>query len=197
MNRLETVKLAKIFFNLAFVNGVLAFIFTIPILIPSLCIATPPGTFGCNLSMETSWPGTWVFFAYLFFITIGVFGTLGWGVLYYFGDKLFGKTQVSKGLSWLQVFLFELGVLGATIIQAAIGLVGGNYVAHGGSNILASVIVAKDIIPPLSSNPSSLFYDMPPIVEALFIGIAVLGMLIGILNYFTAKKVPITSVSHG
>jgi hypothetical protein len=140
--------------------------------------------------METSWPGTWVFFAYLFFLAIGVFGTLGWGVVYYFGDRLFGKTQVNKMTSYLHLFLFELGVLGATSLQAAIGLVGGNYVAHGGSNILAAVIVAKDIIPPLSSNPSSLFYDMPPIVEALFIGIAVLGMLVGIFNYFTAKKGP-------
>lgn len=140
--------------------------------------------------METSWPGTWVFFAYLFFITIGVFGTLAWGVVYYFGDRLFGRTQVNKMTSWLHLIIFEIGVLGATSLQAAIGLVGGNYVAHGGSNILAAVIVAKDIIPPLSSDPSSLFYDMPPVVEALFIGLAVLGMLVGLLNFFTAKKVP-------
>jgi hypothetical protein len=140
--------------------------------------------------METSWPGTWVFFAYLFFLTIGVFGTLAWGVVYYFGDRLFGKTQVNKATSWLHLILFEIGVLGATSLQAAIGLVGGNYVAHGGSNILAAEVVRENIIPPLSSNPNSLFYDMPPVVEALFIGLAVLGMLIGLLNYFTAKKIP-------
>jgi len=186
---LETLKLSKMFARVAVINGALALIFTIPILIPQLCIATPPGTFGCNLSMETSWPGTWVFFAYIFFLVIGVFGTLGWAVTYYFGAQLFGKTQVNARISWLHLVLFEIGVVGATSIQAAVGLVGGNYVAHGGSNIIAAQVVATQIIPSLSSDPTSLFYDMPPIIEAVFIGLAVLGMLIGLVNYFTAKSV--------
>ena len=187
---MQTLKLAKMFMSVGVINGALAFIFTLPILVPQLCIATPPGTFGCNLSMETSWPGTWVFFAYIFFILIGVMGVLGWGLVYYFRAQLSGKTEVKKMTSWLHLVLFEIGVLGATSLQAAIGLVGGNYVAHGGSNIIAAQVVATNIIPPLSSDPTSLFYDMPPIVEAVFIGIAVLGMLIGLLNYFTAKAGP-------
>jgi len=190
---LQTERLVKLFSRVAFINGILAFIFTIPILIPQLCIATPPGTFGCNLSMETSWPGTWVFFAYIFFLVAGVLGTLGWAAMYFFADRLFGKTQVNKMTSWLHLILFEIGVLGATSLQAAIGLVGGNYVAHGGSAIIAAEVVRTNIIPPLSTDPTSVFYDMPPVAEALFIGLAVLGMLLGIINYLTAKSGPMQS----
>jgi hypothetical protein len=140
--------------------------------------------------METSWPGTWVFFAYLFFLVIGLFGTLGWAVMYYLRATLFNKTEVNSKLSWLHLILFEIGTLGATAIQAAIGLVGGNYVAHGGSAIIAAEVIRTEIIPPLSSDPTSVFYDMPPVVEAFFIGLAVLGMLIGLLNYFRARSGP-------
>jgi len=95
--------------------------------------------------------------------------------------------------SWLHLILFEIGVLGATSLQAAIGLVGGNYVAHGGSAIIAAEVVRTNIIPPLSTDPTSVFYDMPPVAEALFIGLAVLGMLLGIINYLTAKSGPMQS----
>ena len=110
--------------------------------------------------------------------------------MYYLRATLFNKTEVNSKLSWLHLILFEIGTLGATAIQAAIGLVGGNYVAHGGSAIIAAEVIRTEIIPPLSSDPTSVFYDMPPVVEAFFIGLAVLGMLIGLLNYFRAKSGP-------
>ena len=61
--------------------------------------------------------------------------------MYYFRATLFNKTEVNNKISWLHVILFEIGTLGATAIQAAIGLVGGNYVAHGGSAIIAAEVV--------------------------------------------------------
>jgi hypothetical protein len=170
------------------INGVLAFIFTLPILVPQLCIATPPGEFGCISSMETSWPGTWLLIGYLIFLTVGVFGMLGWGMTYYFGGVLFARTKVNGMLTWLHLVFFEIGVVGTTALLAAIGYVGGNWIAHGGAVAVAAQVVATKIIPPLSSDPNSVLNDMPPVVEAIFIGITVLGALIGFINIFMAKK---------
>jgi hypothetical protein len=72
--------------------------------------------------------------------------------------------------------------------MAAIGYVGGSYLAHGGNSIVASAVIQQDIIPPLSSDPASLFYDMPPVVEAAFIGLAVLGVLVGLINWYMLKS---------
>ena len=187
---MQTLKLAKLFTYVAVFNGFLAFVFTLPILVPSLCIATPPGTFGCAFSMETSWPGTWLLVAYLVLISVGVLGMLGWGVTYYLKSQLFGKTEVNRNLAWLQLVLFEIGIIGATSVMAAIGFVGGNYVAHGGNPIVAAEVVRTQIIPPLSTDPASVFYDMPPVVEALFIALAVLGMLVGLVNFLRTKAMP-------
>ena len=127
--------------------------------------------------------------SYIFFLVCGLLGTVGWAVMYHFRATLFNKTEVNNKISWLHVILFEIGTLGATAIQAAIGLVGGNYVAHGG-NANSGEVVRTEIIPPLSTDPTNVFYDMPPVAEALFIGLVVLGMLIGLLNYFRAKSGP-------
>ncbi len=72
--------------------------------------------------------------------------------------------------------------------MAAIGYVGGSYLSHGGNAIVVSAVIQADIIPALSSDSSSLFYDMPPIVEAAFIGVALLGVLIGLLNWYMLKS---------
>ena len=91
-------------------------------------------------------------------------------------------------MMWLQLFFFEVGVLGATTIMAAIGYVGGSFVAHGGNAIVSTEAIRTQIIPPLSSDPNSVLFDMPPVVEAMFIGVSLLAQLIGLLNLFTLKK---------
>ncbi len=140
---------AKKFFMATALNGFLAFIFTVPILDPSLCIATPPGLFGCKATMDINWPGTWVLVAWLVFVSVGVFGMLFWGTMYYFRGKLTGRTAVSRGLAWLHLLIFEIGVLGATGLMAAIGFVGGSALAQGYGAPIASEWIAENIIPPL------------------------------------------------
>jgi hypothetical protein len=137
--------------------------------------------------METSWPGTWLLFGYLIFLVIGVMGTLGWGLVYYFRSKLFNKSEVNGTLTWLHLVLFEIGILGATSLMAAIGYVGGSHIAAGASAVVAAQAVAQNIIPPLSSDPNSVLNDMPPVVEAVFIGIGILGSLVGFINIFLSK----------
>src|SRR5579863_10075978 len=66
--------IASKFWMLGLLNGLLAVVFTIPIVVPSLCIATPPGEFGCAASMETTWPGTWLLVAFFTWTTVGVLG---------------------------------------------------------------------------------------------------------------------------
>jgi hypothetical protein len=179
---------ARKFLNLSILNGFLAIIFTIPILIPSLCIATPPGMFGCKATMDVNWPGTWVLIAWIVFGISGVLGTLFWSGSYYLRGQLSGKTSVNSRLSWLHVILYEVGVLGATGMMAAIGYVGGSVLAMGEGIAVASTAIAQNIIPPLSSDPNSLFNDMPPVVEAAFIGITILGALIGIISLMRMRS---------
>ena len=173
---------------LTMVNLLLAIIFTVPILIPSLCVATPPGLFGCKATMDINWPGTWVLIAWLVFGIAGVLGTAFWGGMYYFRAKVSGLTEANKTLSWLHLIVYEIGVLGATGMMAAIGYVGGAELAAGGGAAAASAAIADNIIPPLSSDPSSVLNDMPPVVEAVFIGLALLGALIGFVSLWRMRK---------
>jgi hypothetical protein len=185
---MRTEDLANEFLKLSVVNGFLAFVFTLPVLDPALCIATPPGLFGCISTMDINWPGSWVLIAWLIWILIGVLGTLFFGVTYYFAAKFWNKTRANNTLSLLHLVIFEVGLFGATGMMAAIGYVGGSYIAHGGNAIVSSAVIAQNIIPPLSTNSTSLFYDMPPVIEAAFIGITLLGVLIGLLNWYKLRS---------
>jgi hypothetical protein len=180
--------IASKFFALAMLNGFLALIFTIPILIPSLCIATPLGAFGCKSTIDINWPGTWVLVAWLVFAFAGVAGTLFWGCLYYFRGALAGKTLANKTLSWLHLILYEIGVFGATGMMAAIGFVGGSALAQGYSAAIAAQYIQDNIIPPLSSDPNSLLNDMPPVIEAVFIVLTILGALVGFISLMRMKS---------
>ena len=177
---------ARRFVWFAAINGVLMIVFTIPILIPSLCIATPPGLFGCKATMDINWPGTWVLVAWLIFGITGVFGNIFWGGMYYFRGKFNGKTGVSKGLTWMHFALYQVGVYGATGMMAAIGYVGGAALARGEGVAVASTEIAN-MLPALSSDPTSVLNDMPPVVEAAFIAIAILGALLGFLSLWMMK----------
>jgi hypothetical protein len=72
--------------------------------------------------------------------------------------------------------------------MAAVGYVGGGVIATGGGAAVAAEAIALDIFPPLSNDPSSLFADMPPVIEAVFIVVALLGALAGVLNYINSKQ---------
>jgi hypothetical protein len=178
------------FWNLGILNGLLAVFFTAPILVPQLCIATPPGQFGCISSMEIQWPGTWLLVAFFSFVIVGIFGALAWSMAYSRKAALTGKIEGSGGLMWLHLVFFEVGVLGATAMMAAIGFVGGNILARGGGPGVSAAAIQQNIIPPLSSDPTSILWDMPPVVEAAFIGLALLAQLIGFVALFSLKKSP-------
>lgn len=124
-------------------------------------------------------------------MTAGVGGAIAWTSLYYFWARLFNRTQVNSFLSWANLVLYEIGVVGATSITAAVGYVGGRFVLNGGSAIVASQAIASEIFPPLSSNPNSIFNDMPPVLVAFFTALTVLGALAGLLTMLIAKKQPV------
>ncbi len=184
---MKSLNLANRFLALAAFNVVLSVIFTAVVLDPFLCVSVSPGQFGCRDNMVTSWPGTWLFISYFTWLIVGVVGSLGWAGLYYLGDKLRGKTEVSTLFSRVHFFFFEVGVLGATATMAAIGYVGGGVVASGGGAAVAAQAIALNIFPPLTNDATSVFSDMPVVVEAGFIVVAVLGVFLGILNYFNSK----------
>lgn len=173
---------------LGVINAVLLILFTIPVLVPSLCIATPPGSFGCKASMDVVWPGTWLLFAFVLFITVDVLGSFAWATMFHMGSTLSGKTETNGKIAWLSMAFFEIGTLGATALVAAIGYVGGRVVVTGGSNIVSAEAIRTQIIPPFSSDPTSPLNDMPPVVEAVLIGVALLGLILGLLAYFMSKR---------
>jgi len=137
--------------------------------------------------METSWPGTWLLVAFFTWVSVGVLGPLAWSMVYSrraterHGDGI-------KAVLMLHPVLFEVGVLGACVMMAAIGYVGGQVVASGGAAAVSSEAIRTNIIPPLSSDPNSVLFDMPPVVEAMFIGLALLSQLLGYLGLYTIKK---------
>jgi len=137
--------------------------------------------------METSWPGTWLLVAFFTFAIVGVLGAFAWSSVYSRKSSM-GDNQGSSGLQWLHLILFEVGVLGATGMMAAIGYVGGNVVATGGSPIVSAEAVRTQIFPPLSTDPNSVFFDMPPVIEALFIGLSLLAQLLGFASISMLKK---------
>jgi hypothetical protein len=184
----KTMDLAKRFLALGTFNVVLSVVFTAVVLDPFLCVSVSPGEFGCHDNMVTSWPGTWLFIGYFTWLIVGVLGSFGWAGLFYLGDTLRGKTEVNSFFSRVHVIAFEVGVLGATACMAAVGYVGGGVIATGGGAAVAAEAISVDIFPPLSNNTASILNDMPVIIEAAFIVVALLGIFIGILNYVSAKS---------
>jgi len=184
----KTVDLAKRFLALGTFNVILSVIFSAVILDPYLCVSVSPGQFGCHDNMVTSWPGTWLFIGYFTWLIVGVLGSFGWAGLYYLGDTLRGKTEVNAFFSRVHVIAFEVGVLGATACMAAVGYVGGGVVATGGGAAVAAEAISLDIFPPLTNDTTSVFNDMPVVIEAAFIVVALLGIFLGILSYLNAKS---------
>ncbi len=184
----KTMDLAKRFLALGTFNVVLSVVFTAVVLDPFLCVSVSPGQFGCHDNMVTSWPGTWLFIGYFTWLIVGVLGSFGWAALFYLGDTLRGKTEINAFFSRVHVIAFEVGVLGATACMAAVGYVGGGVIATGGGAAVAAEAISVDIFPPLSNNTSSILNDMPVIIEAAFIVVALLGIFLGILNYVSAKS---------
>src|ERR1035437_3581787 len=184
---MRTLDLSKRFLGLATFNVILSVIFTSVILDPFLCVSVSPGQFGCHDNMVTTWPGTWLLIGYFTWLIVGVVGAFGWAGLYYLGDMLRGKTEVNTMFSRVHMLFFEVGVLGATACMAAVGYVGGGVMATGGGAAVAAEAIALDIFPPLSNDSSSIFNDMPVVIEAAFIVIALLGILVGFLNYINSR----------
>lgn len=184
----KTVDLAKRFLALGTFNVILSVIFSAVILDPYLCVSVSPGQFGCHDNMVTSWPGTWLFIGYFTWLIVGVLGSFGWAGLYYLGDTLRGKTEINAFFSKVHVIAFEVGVLGATACMAAVGYVGGGVVATGGGAAVAAEAISLDIFPPLTNDTTSVFNDMPVVIEAAFIVVALLGIFLGILSYLNAKS---------
>ncbi len=184
----KTTDLARRFLALGTFNVVLSVIFTAVVLDPFLCVSVSPGQFGCHDNMVTSWPGTWLFIGYFTWLIVGVLGSFGWAALFYLGDTLRGKAEVNAFFSRVHVIAFEVGVLGATACMAAVGYVGGGVIATGGGAAVAAEAISLDIFPPLSNNTSSILNDMPVIIEAAFIVVALLGIFVGVLNYVSAKS---------
>ena len=185
---MKTLDLAKRFLGLGTFNVILSVVFTAVVLDPFLCVSVSPGQFGCHDNMVTSWPGTWLFIGYFTWLIAGVLGAFGWAGLFYLGDTLRGKTEISTFFSKVHIVLFEVGVLGATACMAAVGYVGGGVVATGGGAAVAAEAIALNIFPPLSNDPASIFNDMPVVIEAAFIVVAILGVFLGMLNYLNSKS---------
>ncbi|MCP8321993.1 MAG: hypothetical protein H3Z52_13825 [archaeon] len=148
------------FFYFASFNAVTAAIWTVLILIPDLRLSR---------IIAGGWPGTWFFVGYITFLVVGCAGILSCGTVHHILSTIKNKTPNSK-VTWLGLIIWEIGILGSTWLLGLSGYI-------GGSGLL-------DVVPIPEIHNRIFPYALP--IE-IFVGIAILGFWISIINVYVAK----------
>jgi len=160
--RIQADEASRHFFYMTLVNTLIAVIATAPVLDPQL---------GLPIKIN-HWPGTWMFVAYFSFLIAGVLGMLAWSVIYYMLPRLLGKSDVSGPLHLTQLVTFEISVTGATGLMGIFpGYVGGSLVQAGLGDFVVTRVIEWTVIP-----------------IGIFIAIALISTLTGLLNVMFARK---------
>jgi hypothetical protein len=153
---LRISSLIRYFILATIVNLAAAVAFTTPVIVPEFIFP---------LKLEI-WPGTWMYFSFFAFLTVGVLGTLGWAVLWDLIKKYFGVTETNKYLSAAHFSITELAVYGETCLMFAVGYIGGGAALIG--------------IPKEEITQGLIGWMVVPI--GIFILLYLVGTLLGIAN---------------
>ena len=125
--------------------------------------------------------GTWGYVGYLLFLTIGFGGFTGFAALYYLIPKAKGG-HINDPLAWVHLLLMEIGTLGATSLLGLAGYLGGITILDETSKGTP----AKDIPALVHGEISFVIQPIPWI--AIFAGLASLGVIVGVVALFIARK---------
>lgn len=118
--------------------------------------------------------GTWGYVGFFGFAIVGVLGFVAFATLYYMLPKLTGGT-ISSALAAGHLVLLEIGTVVATGMLSYAGYLGGITLLEGGTVQEVHEKIAWAVEP-------------PPGPIAIFIGIAGLGALFGIINLVMAFR---------
>lgn len=158
------------FIMAAIIQSVFAAIWTIPIVLPwikpSVAMVIAAGS-----------AGTWFTVGYILYIIVGVLGNAAIGLIYQHFETIEGKvvSGVSNALAWLQLILFNLGVMASTWALMIAGYFGEADLlppAVGGKGLTEGqvhVLLLSHFIDPVGA----------------FVIITVLGVIIGAITFLS------------
>lgn len=118
--------------------------------------------------------GTWGYLGFLAILVGGFTGFAALASLYYMIPKATGGS-VNNILSWLNLVLAEIGLLGLSTLLGLAGYIGGQLISQGRASEVHPAIVWFTVEP---------FPGPIPI----FLGLAGLGAFLGIVNLFLAYR---------
>jgi len=161
LSTIDTEGVARFYFRLALINTVSAALFAAPLLDPRFEFPI----------LITRWPGIYMVVAYTFFVLVGVFGTLCWGVLFHLLPSMFDRTSVRRFWLLAQVAVTEVGVYALAIFMFIGGYIGASLNYSGAGDAVTGAAMEVAVIP-----------------AALGIFLVALGTMIGVANVLLAKS---------
>lgn len=151
------------FFRTASLNGLITVVWTFLIVWPD---------FNMSRIIAGGWPGTWLFVGYVMWIMVGCPGMVICGTVRYIVPKITGR-KFRIYLTGTHLVLTEVGAAGATWLLGYAGYVGGSLGLQGAT----TAVIHSNIFG----------YSLP---VSLFVGVAILGVLIGIIDLIFSKAPP-------
>ncbi len=124
VRREETPKLLSKWSNrfiwAAIIQGLVATLVTIPIVIPWI----KPSV---SMIIASGSAGTWFLTGYVMYILVGVIAVGLTGLFYHHFEVILGKTYsgIAKGLAWIHLVLMNIGAAAATLMLMYAGYFGG------------------------------------------------------------------------
>jgi hypothetical protein len=158
---IDTEGVARFYFRLALINTIAAALFAAPVLDPQLKFPI----------LITQWPGIYMVVAYTFFVLVGIFGMLCWGMLFHLLPSMFDKASVRRFWLFAQVVVTEVGVYALAIFMFLGGYIGASLAYSGAGDFIVGAQMEVAVIP-----------------SALGIFLVALGTMIGVANVLLAKS---------
>jgi len=154
----------------AIIQSIFAAIWTIPIVLPWI---KPP----VSMVMAAGSAGTWFTVGYILYIVVGVLGNAAIGLVYQHFETVEGKvvSGITNALAWLQLILFNFGVMAATW-----------------SLMIAGYFGEADLLPPAVGGKGLtegqvhvllLSHFITPV--GIFVIITILGVIIGAIAFLS------------
>ncbi len=170
MSAQKNEKWSHRFITAAIIQSIFAAIWTVPIVLPwikpSVAMVIAAGS-----------AGTWFTVGYILYIIVGVLGNAAIGLIYQHFETVEGKvvSGISNVLAWLQLILFNFGVMASTWALMIAGYFGEADLlppAVGGKGLTEGqvhVLLLSHFINPVGA----------------FVIITVLGVIIGAIAFFS------------
>jgi hypothetical protein len=158
---IDSEGVARFYFRLALLNTISAALFAAPVLDPRFEFPI----------LITRWPGIYMVVAYTFFVLVGVFGMLSWGVLFHLLPSIFDRTSVRRFWLLVQIGVTEVGVYALAIFMFMGGYIGASLNYSGAGDFIVGAQMEVAVIP-----------------SALGIFLVTLGTLIGVANVLIPRS---------